>query len=350
MNNSTLFKEVVSGNTTTPFVIAEIGQAHEGSLGQALSYIEAVAEAGVNAVKFQTHIADEESSKYDEFRVRVFPQDKTRYDYWKRMEFTPSEWRVLAKRAKECGLVFLSSPFSNRAVDVLLDCDMEAWKIASGELQNYPMLDKILATKQPLLISTGMSSWQEIDEVYECTKGVERVFFQCTTAYPSKPENIGLNNIALFQNRYKDCIVGLSDHSGDIYPSMSAYIMGARVFEVHVAWSKSMFGPDTKASLTISQLKSLVEYLDRQNLLISSPVEKDEIRKEKSGLVSLFGRGIYAREDIEPGQTIECSKLAYLKPAKGVEAKHYKSVIGSVAKNRIMAGEPVLASDLEWKK
>lgn len=350
MDNSVLFKEVMSGKINAPFVIAEIGQAHEGSLGQALSYIEAVAEAGVNAVKFQTHIADEESSKYDDFRVRVFPQDNTRSDYWKRMEFTPSQWKMLAKRASECGILFLSSPFSNRAVDVLMDCGMEAWKIASGELQNYPMLDKILETKLPLMISTGMSSWQEIDEVYEYTKGVERVLFQCTTAYPSQPENIGLNNIALFQNRYKDCIVGLSDHSGDIYPSMSAYIMGARVFEVHVAWSKSMFGPDTKASLTIYQLKSLVKYLHQQNVLISSPIEKDEIRMEKSDLVTLFGRGIYAREDIEAGHTIEYNELAYLKPAKGVKAKYYKSVIGSVAKNKIIAGEPVLASDLVWKK
>ena len=112
-------------------MIAEVGQAHEGSLGQALSFIDAVSEAGANAVKFQTHYADEESSKYDDFRVRVFPQDSSRKDYWKRMEFSEQEWGLLAKRSLERGLVFLSSAFSNKAVEVLQNCEIEAWKIAS---------------------------------------------------------------------------------------------------------------------------------------------------------------------------------------------------------------------------
>ena len=237
MSNYQLLTRVLKQETEEPFIIAEIGQAHDGSLGQALSFIQASAKAGANAVKFQTHFADEESSKYDEFRVPVFPQDQTRQDYWRRMEFSISDWQMLASKAKELGLVFLSSPFSNKAVETLIRCNVPAWKIASGELFNYPMLDKILETNEPLLISTGMSSWDEIDQVVRYTAGRQRVLFQCTTEYPSKPENIGLNNIPTFKIKYPDTVIGLSDHSGEIYPSMSAYMLGARVFEVHVAWS-----------------------------------------------------------------------------------------------------------------
>ena len=197
MDNSDLFHQVLAKTTEKPFVIAEVGQAHDGSLGQALSFIDAASEAGANAVKFQTHFADEESSKYDDFRVRVFPQDSSRKDYWKRMEFSEQEWGLLAKRSQERGLLFLSSAFSNKAVEVLQNCEIEAWKIASGELFNYPMLDKILDTQAPLLISTGMSGWSEIDEIYRYTKGRERVIFQCTTEYPSKPQSIGINNIQI---------------------------------------------------------------------------------------------------------------------------------------------------------
>ncbi len=347
MKNLDLFKRVLNKKTEEPFIIAEVGQAHEGSLGQALSFIDVAADAGANAIKFQTHFASEESSKFDDFRINAFPQDKNRTDYWKRMEFIPEQWKLLAKRAKERNIVFLSSPFSNLAVETLLNCDIEAWKIASGELQNYPMIDKIINTNKPVLISTGMSSWLEIDEIYKYTHGRSRVLFQCTSSYPSQPENIGLNNIELMKKRYKDCVIGLSDHSGDIYASMSAYMLGARVFEVHVTWSKNMFGPDTTSSLTMQELASLVNYLQLQNRLISSPTDKDVLSKNKTELAKLFGRSIYARKNILMGQKIREKDLAYLKPSKGINAKFYKSVINKYAKKNITAGNAIFESDLE---
>lgn len=347
MDNYELLDQVLAENTERPFIIAEVGQAHEGSLGQAISFIEAIAETGANAVKFQTHFAEEESSKYDDFRVKVFPQDKTRSAYWKRMEFNLDEWKLLADTARDKGLVFLSSPFSIKAVDILEQCGVVAWKIASGEIYNYPMLDKILETNKPLLISTGMSSWKEIDDLYNYTRDKRRVFFQCTTEYPSKPENIGLNNIEKFKLKYTDTVVGLSDHSGEIYPSVSAFMLGARVFELHVTWSKQMFGPDTSASLTLEELTKLVSYLNLQEKLISSPVNKDEMRSEKSELVKLFGRGIYAKRDIEIGKILSESDLCYLKPALGISASAYKNVIGKTTISSIFAGEPIHEKDLK---
>ena len=151
-------EKVIAGIDSDPVIIAEVGQAHEGSLGMAHSFIDSVAKTGAHGIKFQTHYASEESSNFDRFRKNVFPQDSTRYDYWKRMEFTPNEWAALANHARNNGLEFLSSPFSNKAVKVLRDCGVRMWKIASGELKNYPMIDQILEFQQPLLISTGMAS------------------------------------------------------------------------------------------------------------------------------------------------------------------------------------------------
>lgn len=349
MKNLDLFHRVLNKTTEESFVIAEVGQAHDGSLGQALSFIDAVADAGAHAVKFQTHFAEEESSKYDDFRVRVFPQDASRKDYWKRMEFSDKEWQLIAQRSQDCGLVFLSSAFSNKAVDVLRSCEITAWKIASGELFNYPMLDKILETQAPILISTGMSSWSEIDEIYRYTEGRKRVIFQCTTEYPSQPQTIGINNIQILRERYPDCVIGLSDHSGEIYPCLSAFVLGARVFEVHVTWSKKMFGPDTTSSLTIEDLSNLTRNLELQFLMFSSEVAKDKSQIEKKELSYLFGRGIYARHDIPVGQVITADDLQYLKPAKGIHAKHYKRVIGSCSVSKIEQGEPIAIDQLDIK-
>ena len=142
-----------------PYIIAEVGQAHEGSLGMALSYIDALAETGVDAVKFQIHIADAESSVYEPFRIKFSQQDKTRFDYWKRMEFSPEEWEILKSRCDEKQVEFLASPFSNEAVDLLEELQVKRYKIGSGEVSNFLLLEKIAKTGKPVILSSGMSSF-----------------------------------------------------------------------------------------------------------------------------------------------------------------------------------------------
>tara|TARA_X000000950_G_C13899924_1_gene654448 strand:+ start:1077 stop:2135 length:1059 start_codon:yes stop_codon:yes gene_type:complete len=346
MKSEEKLNRILNNTLDEPFLIAEIGQSHDGSLGQAMHMIESSAENGADAVKFQTHIAEEESSKYDEFRVRTFPQDDTRYDYWKRIEFNQKEWIMLSKHAKDNGILFLSSPFSIKSVDILEKCNISAWKIASGELGNLPMIEKILETKKPMLISTGMSSWKEIDDIYEISNGRKRAIFQCTTEYPSSPLTLGLNNIKNLKDRYKDVVIGLSDHSGEIYPSIAAFTLGARIFEVHVTWTKDMFGPDVSASLDFDQLNLLSESLRNLSLAINNPVDKDRISNEKSSLSKLFGRGIYAKKDIKKGKKISFNDLSFLKPKKGVSAENYHKIIGLNTKKAIKKGEPIIWGDL----
>jgi N,N'-diacetyllegionaminate synthase len=147
------------------FLIAEVAQAHNGSLGLAHSYIDAAADAGADAVKFQTHIAEVESTRDDQFRINFSRQDDSRYAYWKRMEFTSPQWAGLSEHARERDLVFLSSAFSPEAIKLLATLDMPAWKIASGETSSRVLVDEMAATKRPFIISTGLSDWQEIDTI-----------------------------------------------------------------------------------------------------------------------------------------------------------------------------------------
>ena len=147
-------------------LIAEIAQAHDGSLGTAHAMVDAAAEAGADAVKFQTHIADAESSPAEPWRKRFSPQDETRYDYWKRMEFSESQWLALREHAVEKGLLFLSSPFSMEAVALLERVGVAGWKVASGEVTNYLMLDAMCATRKPIILSSGYSE-QEISDRFE---------------------------------------------------------------------------------------------------------------------------------------------------------------------------------------
>ena len=149
--------------TNQCLIIAEVGLAHDGSLGLAHAFIDEIARNGADAVKFQTHIADAESTPGEPFRVRFSPQDATRYDYWKRMEFSEGQWRELSEHARRKGLIFLSTPFSFEAVELLARLGMPAWKVGSGEVTNVPMLARMAATGRPLLISSGMSSWEELD-------------------------------------------------------------------------------------------------------------------------------------------------------------------------------------------
>src|SRR5438093_768228 len=144
-------------------IVGEIAQAHDGSLGFAHAFIDSFAGAGADAVKFQTHIAAAESTPAEPWRVKFSPQDVTRYDYWRRMEFAEEHWDGLKRHAEERGLVLLSSPFSGEAVDLLERLGMVAWRVASGEVPNAPLLDRLLATKGPLLLPSGMSSLTELD-------------------------------------------------------------------------------------------------------------------------------------------------------------------------------------------
>ena len=330
------------------FIIGEIAQAHDGSLGMAHAFIDAIAASGADAVKFQTHLARAESTPAEPFRIKFSRQDATRYEYWKRMEFTEEQWHGLAEHARERNLVFLSSPFSVEAVDLLVRVGMPMWKIASGEVGNTILLDRILETRRPVLLSTGMSALDDVDHAVRRAKehGVPVAVLQCTTAYPCPPEKVGLNLIPFFRDRYQG-LVGLSDHSGTIYAGLAAAALGIDVLEVHVTLSREMFGPDVVASVTTSEMRMLVDGVRFIERAKASPVDKNAVAKEMAPLRDVFTRSVVARDPLRAGTILKEEHLAVKKPGTGLPPSALPQLIGRRLRRSIAADEQLRTEDVE---
>ena len=317
-----------------PYLIAEIAQAHDGSLGILHSYIDAVAKTGVQAIKFQMHIAEAESSTHEPFRVKFSKEDATRYDYWKRMEFTLEQWKDIKKHCDEVGLDFICSPFSNLAVDWLEEVGVHTYKIGSGEVNNLLLLEKITRTGKPIIISSGMSSFAELDDTVAFLKSKNARFsiLQCTTAYPTMPEQYGLNVIGELKERYH-VPIGFSDHSSWVSTGIAAVALGAEILEFHVVFHKEIFGPDTAASLTIMQTKLLVEAVNKIQLAQNNPINKNDNNAFKE-LKSIFEKSLAINKDLPAGHVITFEDLESKKPKGfGIATQNFNEVIGRKLKN-----------------
>lgn len=346
MPMGTSFTEALSSGKC--LVIGEVAMAHDGSLGLAHAFIDAIARAGADAVKFQTHLADAEGTAAEPFRVSFSPQDPTRRDYWIRTAFSEEQWAGLSRHAADKGLHFLSSPFSPEAAALLRRVGVAAWKIPSGETGNTPLLEGLLADGLPILVSTGMSPMGEIDGAVRQVKeaGVPVAVMQCTSAYPCPPEKVGLNMIPVFRERYS-CPVGLSDHSGTIYPGLAAATLGIQVLEVHVALSREMFGPDVVASLTTGELATLVEGIRWIERMRAAPVDKDLAAAGMAPLRRVFTKSLVAAGPIPAGAILDRSMLALKKPGTGMPASKLPDVIGRRVRAGLERDDFILEENLE---
>jgi N,N'-diacetyllegionaminate synthase len=328
-------------------IIGEVAQTHDGSLGTAHAYIDAIARAGADAVKFQTHIAAAESTPAEPWRIKFSPQDATRYDYWRRMEFTEEQWHGLAAHAHERGLLFLSSAFSREAVELLTRVGVPAWKVGAGEVTNLALLEQMARTNRPVLLSSGMSTWAELDAAVSCVRGNNApvAVLQCTTAYPCPPEKLGLNVMAELRARYQ-CPVGLSDHSATIYAGLAAATLGANIIEVHVTFSRECFGPDVIASITTAELRQLVEGVRFIEQAQAHPVDKETMAVELNPVRQLFTKSVVARTDLAAGTVLSESDLAIKKPGTGIPAARLPELLGRRLRVGIAADQLLQESDL----
>lgn len=314
---------------SSPYIIAEIGQAHEGSLGVLHSYIDAIAQTGVDAIKFQMHIAEAESSKHEPFRIKFSLEDETRFDYWKRMGFSLEQWKGIKKHCDEVGLDFICSPFSNLAVDWLEEVGIESYKIGSGEVNNFLILEKIAQTGRPIILSSGMSSYAELDNTVGFLKerNVDFSILQCTTAYPTQPEQFGLNVIQELKNRY-GVAVGFSDHSAKIETCIAATALGANILEFHIVFDRQMFGPDSKSSLTISETKNLVTAVRNIAVALVNPIDKNNT-VAFSSLKQIFEKSLAVNKDLPKNHILTFDDLESKKPkGMGIDAYRFQEIIG----------------------
>jgi N-acetylneuraminate synthase len=328
-------------------IVAEIAQAHDGSLGAAHAYIDAVASAGAHAVKFQTHIAAAESTTAERFRVSFSRQDATRYAYWKRIEFTPEQWAGLERHATERGLLFLSSAFSEEALDLLERIGVPAWKVGSGEIASRYLIQQMARTGKPVLLSSGVASVADLDRAVEWVRegGAPVAVFQCTSLYPCPPEKWGLGLIDQMKQRY-ECPVGYSDHSGAVFAGLAAATVGAHLLEVHVVFSRECFGPDVPASVTIGELRQLVTGVGEIARARVSAVQKDAMAVELAEVRRLFGKSIVARRALPAGHCLCASDIAFKKPGTGIPAARSEEVVGRALKRPVAPDDLLQEDDL----
>ena len=343
---STWLREPEPGSACS--VVAEVSQSHDGSLGMAHAFIDAAAEAGADAIKFQTHIASAEGTRDEPWRTRFSPQDETRFDYWRRMEFTPEQWHGLKAHADKRGLHFLSSPFSMAAVELLARVGVAAWKVASGEINNDPLLDAMAASGLPVMLSTGMSPMAEIDAAVERVRshGVPIAVMQCTSMYPCPPELVGFNLIPEFRERY-GCAVGLSDHSATIYPGLAAAVLGIEVLEVHITLSREMFGPDVVASITTGELRQLVEGVRFIERMRATPCDKQALPDSVTSLRDIFMKSVVAADDLEEGTVLRPEHLTAKKPGTGIPARDGPALVGKRLRRSVARDALLSPDDLE---
>jgi N-acetylneuraminate synthase len=330
------------GDGHPSYLIAEVAQAHDGSLGFAHAFVDAAAAAGADAVKFQTHFADEESTRDEPFRVKFSRQDASRFDYWKRMEFTDEQWAGLAEHAREKKLSFISSAFSMRAVELLESLGMPAWKVASGEVLSPGFLQRLAATGKPVLLSTGMSPYREIETAFQVLRetGAPVAILQCTSRYPTALQDVGLNVIDELRRRFA-CPVGLSDHSGQIYPAIIAMARGANLIEAHITLDTRMFGPDVSSSLTVEEFSLLSGTRDALAVIDAHPVDKDAMAEAMAGMRELFQKSVAAKRSLPAETLLTRDMLTTKKPATGIPAGDIDRVVGrrlarAVAPDRVL--------------
>ena len=323
------------------YVIAEAGMNHDGSLGNAIRMVEVAAEAGADAVKFQLHDAEAESTR--DAPSPPYFQHESRWDYFRRTAFTDEQWGALREACDDAGIEFVCAPFSLEALERLERIGVARWKIGSGEVTNLDLIRAVATTGKPVLVSSGMSSWAELDAAVEAA-GENVTVLQCTSEYPTPPERVGLNLLAELRERYGKP-VGLSDHSLGPYACFAAVALGATVVEKHFTLSKEMYGPDAALALEPHELEAFVDGIREIEEILASPVDKDAEARELAEMKRVFEKSVVTTTDIPAGAPIEREMLAAKKPGTGIPAARLDDVVGRRAAVTI-AADTVLTEEL----
>ena len=313
------------------FIIAEVGSVHDGSFGNAINLIKVAKECGADAVKFQTHIAKEETLR-DALSPSYFKHEN-RYDYFQRTSFTKEQLKKLKNYAKKIRINIFSSPFSIKALNIINELDFKYIKVPSGEVNNLPLLEKISKTNKITFLSTGMSSWEEIDQAVNILKKNKLIIMQCTSMYPCPANKVGINIFQEFKKKY-NLPIGFSDHTEGNVAAIMALANGARYFEKHITLSKRMYGSDALNSLEPMEFKKYCKDL-KEALIIQNNPSKKLISKHLKTMKLIFEKKIVLKKDMKKNSVLTLKNLSFKKTKKGINAKKYKNIIGKKLKKNM---------------
>ena len=323
------------------FIIAEVGSVHDGSFGNAKKLIESAAACGVDAVKFQTHIPEAET--LPDAPMPPYFKGEPRFEYFKRTGFSLDQWKELKQHCDDHNVVFLSSPFSEEAVDLLESVGVHQYKIPSGEVTNLPMLEKIARLGKTVILSSGMSAWDELDRAVSVIQkhNDQLTVLQCTSEYPCPYEQVGLNVMLEMAERY-NVPVGLSDHTLTNYAVFAAVTLGASVIEKHFTFSRKMYGSDALHSLEPGEMIDLVKGV-RAIEMMAAPVDKDQVEPYNE-MKQIFEKSLVAQVDIPAGAVLTRELVGIKKPGTGISAARLEEFLGKKVSDNILAGT-MLAED-----
>ena len=332
------------------FIIAEVGVNHNGDMKLARDLIDAAAEAGADAVKFQTFKAEEVSSfsapKADYQRQTTDPAE-SQLDMLRRLELTPEAHHELQSYCRKRGVLFLSTPFDEDSADLLDELEVPLFKIGSGEVTNKPFLKYIARKGKPVILSTGMSYLSEIDQAVRVIRssGCDRlVLLHCVSNYPADPADVNLRAMQTLALAF-GVVVGYSDHTPGVESALGAVALGAAVIEKHLTIDKDLPGPDHKASMEPREMITLVHGVRTLESALGDGIKKATPSEEAIRRVAR--RSLVLKNDIKAGEVIEASMLTAIRPAGGIDPYLMEFVVGHRAKRSIKAGQMLTWQDLQ---
>lgn len=328
------------------FVIAEAGVNHNGDMGLARKLIDAAADAGADAVKFQTFTPEEivsEAASQAEYQVTNTGKEESQISMLRSLVLPHEEHVALKKYAEEKGLVFLSTPFSILDADFLETLNIAAYKIPSGDLTNTPFLAHIAKYGKPILLSTGMGTLIEVREAVDVLKkngASDIALFHCTSEYPAPPADINLRAMQTLASEF-GLPTGLSDHSEGIWAAIAATALGACLIEKHFTLDRTLPGPDHKASLEPDELKEMIRCIRVVEQALGSEDKKPTEGELDTARVAR--KSVVARRDITADTLITPEDIYIVRPGTGIQPKHFDEIVGKTAKQIIPRGTP-----LQW--
>ena len=335
---------------TSPKIIAEIGNSHEGSLGIALSMVTMAAEAGADIVKFQFHISEHESTINEPFRDKTFIQDTNRQEYWKRVSFTLNDWVAIHKHCEVSKIEFLCTPFSLEAAKILHENNLvKRWKIGSGDALNFSLIDYVFESDFEVLISTGLINQTELssllNHVSTNLKIQQLILMHCVSQYPTELKNSSISLILDYMDKF-NVRTGHSDHSGNISTAIYALTLPIDYLEVHLTPHRLFFGPDTSSSITPNELKQVVKFRNDFKVIKDSKLSRDDLYQASLNTVKIFRKSLYWARDLPSGSIIKPDDVSVKKPMASIDSSQIQSVIGMKLNKSAKKDSPILFMDL----
>ena len=326
------------------YIIAELSANHHQDFDRAARLVDAAKDAGADAIKLQTYTPDTITirSDRDEFRIGggTIWDGRSLYELYGEA-FTPWEWQPkLKKMANDAGLTLFSSPFDESAVDFLEEMDVPAYKVASFELVDLPLIQKMAATRKPLIMSTGMATAQEIDEALAAARqagATEIALLKCTSAYPSAAEEMNLRTIPEIARNF-NVPAGLSDHTTGIAVPVAAAALGACIIEKHLTLSRADHGPDSAFSLEPDEFRTMVDAVRFAQKALGTAQFGPSAREQAS---LAFRRSLFVVEDVKTGEIFTTKNVRSIRPAHGLHTRHLPAILGRRAVCEIERGTPL---------